>query len=124
MLNYLISVQNPLKMYKIGRISIRDFALVRFTKCVINFAFFNFFFMKFSDSNNQCKVEFLPIGIFDFGLTKNLAPKFQNFSGNPSYDAYTYSYFSVYIFWATFGPGKWVWPWPTRAPLVVWGLQT
>ena len=64
------------------------FASVRFTKCVITFAFFNFFSQNFQ---NQCKTKFIPyvtivmllyclllgyIGIFDFCPAKNLAPNF------------------------------------------------
>ena len=35
--------KKPLKMEKIGNISVRDFASVRFTKCIITFPFFIFF---------------------------------------------------------------------------------
>ena len=50
-------------MDKIGHISVHDFASVRF---------------------NQCKIKLIPyvnIGFFDFCRAKNLAAKFQNFSG-------------------------------------------
>ena len=40
--------QKTLKMDKIGHISVRDFASVRFTKCVITFVFFKFFSWKSS----------------------------------------------------------------------------
>ena len=60
MLNQLIYVQKPLRMDKIGHISIsvRVFAPISFAKLVINFAFLKFFAICMT-FQNQCKTKFL-----------------------------------------------------------------
>ena len=62
--------KKPLKTDKIGHISACNFVSVRFTKCVLTFAF-SIPFM------NQCKTKFIPY-LLGF-LT--LAAKFQKFPG-------------------------------------------
>ena len=74
MSNCVIYGQNPLKLDKIGHISVRDFASACINIFIINFAIFDFL-MKTSGS----KLNFYLILLWEFSIfvsRKNLAAKF------------------------------------------------
>ena len=94
-----------------GHVSVRVFASMSFANLVITFAFFNIFAWNFQ---NQCTTRYLPyyiIGIFDLGLAKKLATKFQKFPGNFWNLAAKFS--KLFLFFKTL---ILVYPWTTQQP--------
>ena len=74
--------KKPVKMDKIDHVSVRDFASVRFTKCVITFAFVNFLHELFRINVTLNFFLVLLLGFFILVSRKNLAVNFQNFPRN------------------------------------------